>query len=34
MAPEIRLHGRVILIMRPKKIFDEEFTKEPWQIDE
>jgi hypothetical protein len=34
IAPETPLLGRVILVMRPKKIFDEEFTKEPWQIDE
>lgn len=33
-APNIPLLGKVILIMRPKKIFDEEYIKEPWQIDE
>lgn len=33
-TPDIPLLGRVILIMRPKKIFDEEYIKEPWQIDE
>ncbi len=33
-APEFPLLGRIILVMRPKKILDEEVTKEFWQIDE
>lgn len=33
-APELPLLGRVILVMRPKRILDEEATKDLWQIDE
>jgi len=33
-APDVPLLGRVILVMRPKKILDEAVTKELWQIDE
>jgi hypothetical protein len=33
-APEGSLLGQVILIMRPKRILDEDYTKEMWQIDE
>ncbi len=33
-VPETPLLGRVILVMRPKKIFDEDVAKDPWQIDE
>ncbi|MGB7251324.1 MAG: RuBisCO accumulation factor 1 [Phormidesmis sp.] len=33
-APTIQLLGGVILIMRPKKIFDQDYTHEYWQIDE
>jgi len=33
-APDQPLLGRVILVMRPKKILDEQYTKDPWQIDE
>lgn len=33
-APEQALLGRVILVVRPKKILDESYTKELWQIDE
>ena len=33
-APEQDLLGRVILVVRPKKILDEGYTKELWQIDE
>jgi hypothetical protein len=33
-APEIPLLGRIIVIVRPKKILDEEITKDSWQIDE
>lgn len=32
--PDIPLLGRVLLVMRPHKIFDEEFNKDPWQIEE
>lgn len=31
---ELRLLGRVIVVVRPKKILDEEVTKDAWQIDE
>ncbi|NJM68953.1 MAG: hypothetical protein HC862_01325 [Scytonema sp. RU_4_4] len=33
-APEIPLLGRIIVIVRPKKILDENVTKDFWQIDE
>jgi len=33
-APTVPLLGRIILVMRPKKILDEDLTKDPWQIDE
>ena len=32
--PEESLLGKVILILRPKKILDENVTKDVWQIDE
>jgi hypothetical protein len=32
--PDVEILGRVMLILRPKKIFDEEITKDPWQLDE
>jgi hypothetical protein len=32
--PETPILGRVIVIVRPKKILDEEVTKDSWQIDE
>ena len=32
--PNSILLGRVILVLRPKKILDEDYTKELWQIDE
>ncbi|AFY43153.1 RuBisCO accumulation factor 1 [Nostoc sp. PCC 7107] len=32
--PEISILGKVIVLVRPKRIFDEEVTKEPWLIDE
>ncbi len=32
--PEVQLLGRVIVIVKPKRILDEEFTKDSWQIDE
>ena len=33
-TPTSPILGKVILILRPKKIFDEEYTKDTWQIDE
>ena len=33
-APSVPLLGRVILVMRPKKVLDEDYTKDPWQLDE
>ncbi|MBF2026676.1 MAG: hypothetical protein IGS48_07915 [Oscillatoriales cyanobacterium C42_A2020_001] len=33
-APSVSLLGRVILVMRPKKVLDEDYGKDPWQIDE
>ena len=33
-APPTQLLGGVILIMRPKKILDQDYTHELWQIDE
>ncbi len=33
-APSLPLLGRVILVMRPKRILDEEAKKDLWQIDE
>jgi hypothetical protein len=32
--PAVTLLGRVILVLRPKKVLDEEYTKDPWQIEE
>jgi len=32
--PEIPLLGQIMIIVRPKKILDEELTKDSWQIDE
>jgi hypothetical protein len=34
IEPEISILGKVIVIVRPKRILDEEVTKEPWLIDE
>ncbi|NMF62375.1 RuBisCO accumulation factor 1 [Brasilonema octagenarum] len=33
-APEIPILGKIIVIVRPKKILDENVTKDFWQIDE
>lgn len=33
-APPFPILGKVILIMRPKRVLDDEYTKDPWQIDE
>ena len=32
--PQTQLLGGVSLIMRPKKIFDRDYTRELWQLDE
>ncbi|MDH6058929.1 hypothetical protein NWP17_00440 [Chrysosporum bergii ANA360D] len=32
--PEVPLLGRILVIVRPKKIFDEVVSKDSWQIDE
>ena len=32
--PEVEILGRLIVIVKPKRILDEEFTKDSWQIDE
>lgn len=32
--PELDILGRVIVIVKPKRILDEELTKDSWQIDE
>jgi hypothetical protein len=32
--PTVNLLGKVLVLVRPKKILDEEFTKDVWQIDE
>jgi len=31
---DLQILGKVIVVVRPKKILDEEFNKESWQIDE
>jgi hypothetical protein len=33
-TPDCPLLGRIVLVMRPKKILDEDFNKDPWQLDE
>jgi len=32
--PEVQILGRVILLLRPKKVLDEAYTKELWQFEE
>ncbi len=32
--PDVKLLGRIIVVLRPKRILDEEVTKDSWQIDE
>ena len=32
--PNIPLLGQIILVLRPKKILDEPFSRDLWQIDE
>ncbi|MCC3415659.1 MAG: hypothetical protein JGK24_19545 [Microcoleus sp. PH2017_29_MFU_D_A] len=33
-SPQLSILGRVVLVMRPKKIVDEDYTKDGWQIDD
>ena len=33
-APELPILGKLTLILRPKKVLDEDYNKELWQIDE
>jgi hypothetical protein len=33
-SPELPILGQVILVMRSKKIVDEDYTKDRWQIDD
>ncbi len=33
-APDVKLLGKIVVVIRPKRILDEEFNKDPWQIDE
>lgn len=33
-APELPILGKVIVLVRPKKIFDEEIVRDQWQIDD
>ena len=32
--PELEILGKVVLVLRPKRIFDEEVVKELWQVEE
>ncbi len=32
--PNTPLLGRVILVLKPRRVLDEEFIKQPWQLDE
>ncbi len=34
VAPEIPLLGQIVVIVRPKRIIDEDLNKDSWQIDE
>ncbi len=33
-APDVPILGRVLVVVRPKKIFDEEIVKDRWQIED
>ncbi len=33
-APDVPILGKVVVIVRPKKVLDEDFNKDSWQIDE
>ena len=32
--PDVKILGRIIIVLRPKRILDEELSKDSWQIDE
>lgn len=32
--PDVKLLGKIVVVVRPKRILDEELTKDSWQIDE
>ena len=32
--PQMPLLGRLVLLVRPKKVLDEDFTQELWQLEE
>jgi hypothetical protein len=32
--PDVKLLGKIVVVVRPKRILDEELAKDPWQIDE
>jgi Rubisco Assembly chaperone C-terminal domain/Rubisco accumulation factor 1 alpha helical domain/Rubisco accumulation factor 1 helix turn helix domain len=34
VAPEVAILGKVVLVLRPNKVLDEDYNKELWQIDE
>ncbi|HEY9641225.1 MAG TPA: RuBisCO accumulation factor 1 [Coleofasciculaceae cyanobacterium] len=33
-APDLPILGKVVLVLRPKKVLDEDFNKQLWQLDE
>jgi Rubisco Assembly chaperone C-terminal domain len=33
-APSLPILGKVLVIMRPRKVLDEDFNKDMWQIEE
>ncbi|BAZ39945.1 hypothetical protein NIES4101_59020 [Calothrix sp. NIES-4101] len=33
-SPELTILGKIVVIVRPKKVLDEDFNKDSWQIDE
>ena len=34
IEPDLPLVGRVVVVLRPKKIFDANYLREPWQMDD
>jgi len=34
VAPTVPILGKVVLVLRPNKVLDEDYNKELWQIDE
>jgi Rubisco Assembly chaperone C-terminal domain len=34
VAPTAQILGKVVLVLRPNKVLDEDYNKELWQIDE